>query len=127
MLKEKIIYFLIILFTLVIHNTFLNSYIILNNNYEQRMNKYGGFCEPEGYGFLKFIHKKYNLNYNFEVKNYKNLPPINGYFHNVNLDVNKNYIVLIGISDLEFNDNYNNKNYRIIEKKDNCYFVRKNV
>jgi hypothetical protein len=127
MLKKNIIYFLIILFTLVAHNTFLNSYIILNNNYESRMNKYGGFCEPEGYGFIEFVYKKYKLNFNLEVKNFKNMPPITGYFYNVNRDLNKNYIVLIGISELEFNNSYNNKKYRIIEKKDNCYFVKKNV
>jgi hypothetical protein len=127
MLKKNIIYFLIILFTLVAHNTFLNSYIILNNNYESRMNKYGGFCEPEGYGFLEFVYKKYKLNFNLEVKNFKNMPSITGYFYNVNRAMNENYIVLIGISELEFNNSYNNKKYRIIEKKDNCYFVKKNV
>jgi len=127
MIKKKIIFFLIILFTLVIYNTFLNSYIIINNNYLSRMIKYGGFCEPQGYGFLEFIYKKYKLNFNLEVKNFKNMPPISGYFYNLNRSTNKNYIVLIGISEQEFNIDYNNKKYHIIEKKDNCYFVKKNV
>ena len=127
MFKKNIIYFLIILFTLVVHNAFLNSYIILNNNYLSRMSKYGGFCEPQGYGFLEFLYKKYKLNFNLKVKNFKNMPPISGYFYNLNRSTNENFIVLIGISEQEFNKSYNNKKYRIIEKKDNCYFVKKNV
>ena len=124
--KKRIIYFLIILFTLVVHDTFLNSYIILNHNYESRMNKYGGFCEPQGYGFLEFVYKKYKLNFNLEVKNFNNMPAITGYFYNVNRDMSENYIVLIGISELEFNKRYKKK-YQIIEKNNNCYFLKKNV
>lgn len=126
MFKKNIIYFLIILFTFVIHNTFLNSYIILNNNYLSRMIKYGGYCEPQGYGFLEFLYKKYKLNFNLHVINFRNMPSISGYFYNLNRSTNENYIALIGISELEFNESYKKK-YHIIEKKDNCYFVKKNV
>jgi hypothetical protein len=125
MYKNKIFYFLLILFTLVIHNTFLNTYIIYKNNYETRLLKYGGFCEPQGYGFIKFIRSKYQINYNFVILNFKDFSPIDGYFHNFNNVTKNNYIALIGITNSEFSKNYK-PNYIVIEKVDNCYFIKKN-
>jgi hypothetical protein len=125
MYKNKIFYFLLILFTLVIHNTFLNTYIIYKNNYETRVLKYGGFCEPQGYGFIKFIRSKYKINYNFVILNFKDFSPIDGYFHNFNNVTKNNYIALIGITNSEFSKNYK-PNYIVIEKVDNCYFIKKN-
>lgn len=124
MYKNKIFYFLLILFTLVIHNTFLNTYIIYKNNYENRLLKYGGFCEPQGYGFIKFIRSKYQINYNFVILNFKDFAPIDGYFHNFNNVTKNNYIALIGITNSEFSKNYK-PNYIVIEKVDNCYFIKK--
>jgi beta-galactosidase GanA len=89
------------------------------------MLKYGGFCEPFGYGFVQSLYKKYNLDFNFDVKNYNDLPSINAYFYKFKNQNKKNYLALIGISEDQFNNFYKNK-YKIIEKKGNCYFLIKN-
>jgi hypothetical protein len=126
MLNNKKFIFIILLFSLFLNNTFINSYIIYKNDYQARLNKYGGFCEPEGYGFLKFIYQKYNPKYNPQVRNYNDLPDISAYFYKFNLKNNDNYIILIGINDLDFNTLYKNR-YKIIEKRETCYFVKKNA
>jgi|688.fasta_scaffold293801_2 hypothetical protein len=124
MSNKKIFIYLIFLFTLILHNTFLNSYIIIRNNYSERVLKYGGFCSPYGYGFVKFIREKYNLEFNFDVLNYNDLPNINYFFYKFKNTNNNNYLALIGISEILFKEIYENK-YVIIEKNENCYFVLK--
>jgi hypothetical protein len=88
------------------------------------MLKYGGFCEPFGYGFVQSLYKNYNLDFNFEIKNYNNLPSINAYFYKFKNQNKTNYLALIGISDDQFSNFYKNK-YKIIERKGNCYFLIK--
>ena len=124
MLNNKIFIYLIFLFTFIIYNTFLNSYIIIKQNYSERMLKYAGFCEPFGYGFLQFIYTKYNIKFNFDIINFNNLPNIGGFFFKFNNKNDKKYLALIGISDDELNSNYLKK-YRILEKNKNCYFLIK--
>jgi hypothetical protein len=89
------------------------------------MLKYGGFCEPFGYGFVQSLYKKYNLDFNFEIRNYNDLPSINAYFFKFKNQNKKNYLALIGISYDQFSNFYKNK-YKIIERKGNCYFLIKN-
>ena len=126
MSKKNIIYFLIILFTFVVHNTFLNSYIILNNNYLSRMIKYGGYCDFQGYGFIKFIYKNYEFNENFAITNFKDFPSSAGYFYRIKNNNNSNYEILINISDENFIKLYKKNTFVVLEKKDNCYFIKKN-
>jgi len=125
MINNRFFLYLILLFTFILHGTFLNTYIIIRNNYSERMLKYGGFCEPYGYGFVQSLYKNYNLKFNFDIKNYSDLPSINYYFYKFKNENKKNYLALIGISDDQFNKFYKSK-YKIIEKKGNCYFLLKN-
>ena len=106
-----------------IFDVFLNSYIILNNNYQQRMLKYGGFCDYHGYGFVKYIVEKYKLDFNIVTKNSKDYPPVEGYFYNIKNNNNNNYLILINYSDEKFSSLIKVKKIKILEKKENCYFV----
>jgi hypothetical protein len=94
--NKKIFYIIFILFILHYNNFFLNIFIIFKNPYEQRMIETSGFCEMEGYGFVKYIHQKYNVPKNIEVINFsEKFPPIHSYFFDTQKKLDKNHIILI--------------------------------
>jgi len=125
--KKNFFYLILIVFILFLFNAFLHSYIVISNNYNQRMIKYGGFCSGQAYGFVQFINNKYNkLNINFNVHNYSDNPSSDGYFYNINKNKDDNYFILIGISDIELRKILFKKNFYILEKKNDCYFIKIN-
>ena len=71
-------FFVCLIFVVQFYDGFLNIYIILKNNYEERMIRHGGYCEKQAYGFTYHINKKYNYtNYSklhmLSAYNYKQL------------------------------------------------------
>lgn len=127
-LKKNYYYLILLVFIFFLFNTFLHVYIMINSNYDQRMIKYGGFCNDQAYGFVQFINNKYNkLKTNFNVLNYLDLNPSSyGYFYNIKKKINNKYIILIGITDIQLQKLLLNKNFNILEKKNNCYFIKIN-
>ena len=130
MLKYKKInqFFLLIsllVFLFFVNKTFLYSYTILQDSYETRMMKLGGYCEKYGYGFVKDLNKKIKFKKNIPILNYGNYPFIESYFFDINRERDSYYIILINISKNDFSKNYLKKDFRIIEKKENCYLVKK--
>ena len=43
----------LLVFLFFINKTFLYSYTVLQEDYETRMDKFGGYCEKYGYGINK--------------------------------------------------------------------------
>lgn len=125
-IKKYIYFFSLLIFCIFIFKGFVNFYIILNNNYDRRMLKYGGFCNNYGYGFVKYINEKYKFNYNIAVKNFNDAPSPYAYFYNINKDLSKKYLILINASDNDLNPYLLRNNYAILEKKEKCYLVRLN-
>jgi hypothetical protein len=125
-LNKKIFYLIFLLFIFHYFNFFLNVFIIFKNPYDQRMIKSMGFCEMEGYGFVKYVHQKYKVPENIEVRNFSDkFPPIHSYFFDTQKKLEKNYIILINAKreDLIF---FSNKGFSIIEDYNNaCYFLKK--
>jgi hypothetical protein len=95
-----------------------------------------GDCERESYGFVK---KSYELtkSQNLEIINFEDQlwPNISGLFNIVNKPVDKNYIVLLNLKNLDKKidkDNFlttkniklNLKNKNIILKDSNCYLIK---
>ena len=105
-------------------NFFTNFFIILKSDYQSRMIKYAGYCENEGYGFAKYIKKKYQLNENFLIRNFNNSPNIHGYFFNINQISNNNKIILIGASEQKLRS-FTNKGFRINDSFNNCFYISK--
>lgn len=66
-----IIFFIIFFITTSFIQKFNN---ILKNNYYSRMVETNGYCSMDSYGFLQMIKKKYNLEKNPIIINYKVLP-----------------------------------------------------
>ena len=52
------LYFIIILSIGVNYHFFLNTYILIKNDYSKRLISIYGSCEKEGYGFTKLILDK---------------------------------------------------------------------
>jgi hypothetical protein len=125
-LKNNIYNLFLLIFCFTIFDVFLNSYIILKSNYQQRMLKYGGFCDYHGYGFVKHIIEKYHLNFNIVAKNGNDYPPVEGYFYNIKKKGNENYLILINYNDERFASFIKNRKVRILEKIENCYFIKFN-
>jgi len=125
-IKKYIYYFSLLIFSIFIFKGFVNFYIILNNNYDQRMLKYGGFCNNYGYGFVKYINEKYKFNYNIAVKNFNDAPSPYAYFYNINKNLSKKYLILINASDNDLKPYLLRNNYAILEKIEKCYLVRLN-
>jgi hypothetical protein len=109
---------------LVIFKTFLNSYIILKNDYNSRVVQNAGDCTNQGYGFIKQIYEKYGsvYYYNYNVINYNNAASANSYFYSILKKDNSNYLILLNPSTEQF-QNFLNRKHSIIEKIDNCYFI----
>jgi hypothetical protein len=57
------------------------------------------------------------------TKNSKDYPPVEGYFYNIKNNNNNNYLILINYSDEKFSSLIKVKKIKILEKKENCYFV----
>jgi len=117
LLKKNIYYLALIIFFLFVYNFFLNIYIVVKNNYESRMIKYGGYCDFQGYGFVRSIYKNYQLNENFTITNFRDYPSSAGYFYRINNNNNSNYEILINISDENFIKLYKKNKFTVLEKK----------
>ena len=118
------LYFVIILSIAVNYHFFLNTYILIKNDYSKRLISIYGSCEKEGYGFTKFILDKYELEHNIGIKNGEpNLyPSIGGLFYDKKKFFSKDYIILIGYKN-RVNKEF--PNFIILEQVENCYFIKK--
>jgi hypothetical protein len=90
------------------------------------MIKYGGFCEYHGYGFVKQIVEKYNLDSNIATYNANDYPPVSGYFYNIKKKNNNSYAILINYNQENFISFIKDKKFKILDKKNNCYFIKFN-
>jgi hypothetical protein len=123
--KKNFFYYLLILFTLVQFNFFLNSFIVIKKNYSERMSFFAGYCDRQGYGFVETIYKEKKFLENVLVNNFNNQPNIHGHFYNIKKKDSKKFIILIGAQSSQLNTFVKN-DYKIIEQYNNCYLMKKN-
>ena len=123
--KKKINIFYLAIFSLVFlikFDFFLNIYLILKNNSESRMVSNYGYCKPLGYGFIKEIIEKHNLNnYNINTKN-KIISPSSDIFSYSFTKKESPYKILINYNSNNLKEI--NKSFMIIENKDKCYLIK---
>lgn len=115
----------LILFISVKYNFFINTYGLVKKDYPNRMNSVYGHCSKEGYGFTKFIHDKYKPKYNLitingQPQTYAN---IDGFFYDKKKVTNEKFKILVNYNE---NISANFKDFKILEKNKNCYFIKKN-
>ena len=122
--QNLLIILIIVLFISVSNNYFLNSYILLKNNYHKRMILNHGYCEKEGYGFVKLILDKYEFRHNINSinGNPSTYPSIGGLFYDNNKTQSDDYLLLIDYQN-DLSEKF--KNYLVIEQVQNCYLIKK--
>ncbi len=116
-----------------------NSYLLIKRPYEERMISNYGYCEKEGYGYIKFIINKYNLSgQDLSIINKNPTPSIYGL---VNLKTSKNLNKIILINFQEHSEKnvlkqkiktawYSNKyidlsNFKLIHRYGSCFYLQK--
>jgi hypothetical protein len=96
------------------NNFFLNVYIILKKNYVERMILAYGYCDKQGYGFVKDINDEFNISNNVKIINYDEKYPSTYIFINQFHDIeNYQYLILL--------NNYENNNFEIEFNKIKAY------
>lgn len=143
--NSKLIFFYIFL-SLVIFQIFktpYNIYSIQVRSLDERLQAAYGYCSPYGYGFTRYILDKYKIENSFPIyKNTNIFPGIYGIFEEHSEILNENEIIIIdaneiidagkninkSVYDLEIineGQKLNLKEYSLIEKKGNCFFLKK--
>ena len=117
-------YYLVILFLIIYFNFFENVYIIYKSNFNERLVSNYGYCEKNSYGFIKFIEKKYKFNRNISIQNDEIYPSSQAFIYKPKKENNKKFLILLNHN--ENKKTINIKNYSIIEKFKNCYYLKKN-
>ena len=124
-LKQNIFFLLIILlFFSQSFGFFLNTYNLIKQDYPSRMISIYGDCSKEGYGFANYINQKYKSDLNYIIMNGESntYATIQNFFYKKDKLFSNQLFILI---------NYNTdllkkfKNFKIIEKNNNCYFIKK--
>lgn len=119
---ENIVYVLLIIFLSVHFKFFENTYVILKSNYEDRLISNYGYCEKNSYGFIKFIENKYKPKENIKILNDEIYPRSDGFIYKPKKNYSKNEIILINYN--EEKSSIDLKNYEILEKFKNCFYLK---
>ena len=123
-MKKKYIYFVILFIFVIFFKFFENVYIVFKNNHEVRLISNYGFCDKSSYGFIKYIDKKYNFIKNIEIINDEIHPSSESFIYKPKVSYNKDNLILLYYDDRD--SKINLKEYTIIEKIKNCYYLKKN-
>ena len=123
-MKDKYIYFIATFLLILFFKYFENTYIILKNNYELRLVNEYGFCSGTSYGFIKYIDKKYKFKKNIKIINDESHPSSDSFIHKPNLSYHNDYLILLNYN--ESQSKVRLKNYKVIEKIKNCFYMKKN-
>ncbi len=123
-LKSRIFFLIIILlFISTLYGFFHNTYNLIKQDYSTRMISIYGDCSKEGYGFTKYINDKYTSDFNYTVINGEsNTYAVTQYFFYKKQNIfSDKFKILINYDDKLLK---NFKNFQILEKKNNCYFIK---
>ena len=108
---------ILLLFLLIQSNFFLNVYTLINHPFKDRMITNYGYCDNQGYGFIKKFNKKYNLSNNSKIINKHNLPSSYWFIDQFQEIKDYEYLIYINSKELILNDN-------IVEQDFNCYIIK---
>ena len=111
---------------MLIHFKFFeNIYLVLKYNLNKRLISNYGYCSGTSYGFIKYIDDKYKILKNLRIYNYdKSYPYSEAFIHKPKMEYENNYLLILNYdeskSQIDIND------YAILEKYQNCLFLKKN-
>ena len=123
-LKSSVFFLLIILlFISTLFGFFHNTYNLIKQDYATRMLSIYGDCSKEGYGFTKYINDKYKSDFNYTVINGESntYAITQDFFYKKENLFSDKFKILINYNDKLLK---NFKNFEILEKNNNCYFIK---
>jgi hypothetical protein len=136
--KKNILLLLLLLIIMHSNNFFLNLYTLLKFNSHQRMIKVYGDCGEESYGYIKMITDRSDKNLNIKILNDNpNFSDNNSSWlrYKTNNGYDKKKIILINnknslkqIKDNKHELIFKNSNlgfYKILDQKQNCFYLEK--
>ena len=117
---------LILIILLIKTNDFFkNSYLIVNNNYDIRLQKAYDYCSNTGTGYIFKIKKKFNLTEIPKIKNFGISPNQYWIFQDYKKFDNQKFILLFNL-DKDGNKRLNLDEYKILDNfKNDCLFLEK--
>ncbi len=125
MKKKNLLYITLFLFLIIYFKPFENVYLVSKYNLEERLINNYGYCGGVSYGFIKYIDNKYKLKKNLKINNEdKSYPYSEAFIHKPKKKYIDNFLIVLNYNDL--NPSININNYIIIEKFQNCLFLKKN-
>ena len=123
--NNRLSFIIFFIFVLYVFDAFTNSYVVLRENYENRLIKGAGNCDKSGYGFYKKILNKFeNVNENIRVEIFNNYPSPAGYFFEHTKVKMNDYLILIGAGPNQL-DKYIKDSFSLIYNEENCYLLSK--
>ena len=125
MKKPKLLYITLFLFLIIYFKPFENIYLVSKYNIDERLINNYGYCGGVSYGFIKYIDNKYKPEKNLKIYNEdKSYPYSEAFIHKPKKKYIDNFLIVLNYNDL--NSSINIKNYTIIEKFQNCFYLKKN-
>lgn len=104
------------------NNFFLNTYVVFQKKYQERMVTAYGYCDKQGYGFIKSINDEFNIFNNVKILNYDLKYPSSYMFINQFHEI-KDYQYLILLNYYETDGL--NKDFIIVKSYETCRFYKK--
>ena len=122
-----IIIILSILPFLIFFKTFHNVYVINRNDYETRLTNNYGYCDKQGYGFVRSAINKNKIKDNIRIINNSNdFAAIDSLFYNFDKIYDEYYLILLKHNDKSLGILKNPK-YQILDSYENkCFLIKKN-
>jgi len=120
--------YLIILLILIFYTfgAFENTYEILKNKHESRVLKYSGYCEKQGYGFIKKIFDTFTeVKPNLTVYNNSGFPSAIGYFYDFRQNYDEKFLILLNFEEKNLLK-FSKKKFSRIYQDGQCYLLKKN-
>ena len=120
--------FLSLFFIIYFFQLPLNFYSISKYNYEKRLELQHGFCENEGYGYMKKVYNKFKL-VNVKSYNFKDYPNDSSvFFYKKNIQFDKSRIIILNYDKFNKENNLTLKklfgNFKIIDNfEDKCFLI----
>ena len=112
---------------LIFFKTFHNVYVINRNDYETRLTNNYGYCDKQGYGFVRSSINKNKIKDNIRIINNSNdFAAIDSLFYNFDKIYDEYYLILLNHNDKSLGILKNPK-YQILDSYENkCFLIKKN-
>ena len=123
---NKMYLIILLIFIFYTFGAFENTYEILKNKHVSRILKYSGYCEKQGYGFIKKILDTFaDVKPNLTVHNNSDFPSAIGYFYDFRQNYDDKFLILLNFEEKNL-VTFFEKNFSKVYQEGKCYLLKKN-